>query len=173
MDYQQINEILEQFDADMDASEAHGVATGMLCVEPRGAAGNWLTELFGNSIDNDDLEPLTALFEATRQLLTDASHSFAFDLLLPDDDETLNVQAEAMRDWCQGFLFGVGYSQGQSAWPGDSGEVMRDLVEVTKMDCDNIGDEDADDLMEIHEYLRAAVYTVRDQFAERIDTQRH
>jgi uncharacterized protein YgfB (UPF0149 family) len=70
-------------------------------------------------------------------------------------------------------LFGVGYAQTSADWPGDSAEVMRDLVELTKLDSDVDGEEDAVALMELHEYVRAAVLIVRDQFVEQSNTHLH
>jgi uncharacterized protein YgfB (UPF0149 family) len=173
--YQAVNAILEQQDADIGAAEAHGIAVGMLSVEARADAGNWLQELLADShaIVDEDKTLLLELFEQTRQLLNAETGEFVFDLFLPDDDEPLYEQAEALRSWCQGFLFGVGYSQSAGNWSGETGEVMRDMIEFTKIDSDVEGEEDANALMEIREYLRAAVFTVRDYFFEAGHGQSH
>ncbi len=173
--YQAVNAILEKHDADVGAAEAHGIATGMLCIELKVNGANWLHELFGDeqSLADEDKSLLLNLFEQTRQLLDSETEEFVFDLFLPGEDEDLSVQAEALRCWCQGFLFGVGHSQTGSEWPGDSGEVMQDMIELTKIDSDVEGEDDENALMEIHEYLRAAVLMVRDQFAEAKDSRPH
>lgn len=175
MTYQAVNAILEQLELDVRAAEAHGIATGMLCVEIRADAANWLNELVDDDqlLIDEDKALLHALFEKTRELLDNQDEDFAFDLLLPDDDEPLNEQVEALRNWCQGFLFGVGYAQTGSDWPGDTAEVMRDMIELTKIESE-VGDEDDEAaLLEIHEYVRAAVFTVRDQFAEQSHQRHH
>jgi len=78
-----------------------------------------------------------------------------------------------LRCWCQGFFFFVGYAQTGADWPGDTAEVMRDMIELTKIDTD-VGDEDDENaLVELREYVRAAVFTVRDQFAELGPSQTH
>lgn len=166
--YQAVNTVLEKYDADIGASEAHGIAVGMLCVENKADAANWLHEVITDehALSDDDKSLLLNLFERTRDLLDPETEEFVFDLFLPDEDELLGEQVEALRFWCQGFLFGVGYAQADSDWPGDSAEVMQDMVELTKMESDVEGDEDENALMEIHEYLRAAVLIVRDQFNE-------
>ncbi|CAG1022792.1 UPF0149 family protein [Methylomonas sp. LL1] len=173
--YQAVNAILEKYDADMGASEAHGIAVGMLCVEVRVDAANWLHELFAdeNDLIDDDKALMLSLFDRTRELLDPETEEFSFDLLLPDEDERLGDQVEALRGWCQGFLFGVGYAQTSAEWPGDSAEVMRDMIELTKIDSDVEGEEDEAALIELHEYVRAAVLTVRDQFADNKDAQIH
>lgn len=176
MSYQAIDSILHQYDADFGAAEAHGIAVGMLCIEPKTAADHWLGEVIADqhALLDHDKGMLLELFDRTRQLLNPEHEDFAFDLLLPDDDADLPDQVEALRCWCQGFLFGVGYAQGGGDWPGDTGEVMQDLIELTKLDSENAeSEDDANDLIEIHEYVRSAVFIVRDQFAENDNQQAH
>jgi len=161
----------------MGAAEAHGMATGMLSVESRADASNWLRELYKdeNGIAENDETLLRDLFEQTRQELEDGIEEFSFDLLLPDDDELLSERVEALRSWCQGFLFGVGYLYSSGDWPGEVGEIMQDMIEFTKIDSDSEdgNEEEANALMEVHEYIRAAVFAVRDYFLENRDIQSH
>lgn len=175
MKYQAVNYILEQLDAEKDAAEAHGLAAGMLCVEIRADVSNWLDELLPEPIELEDEDKIELLdvFERTRQLLNAEHNEFSFDLLMPDDDQPLVDQVEALRNWCLGFLFGVGYAQTSGEWPGESGEIMRDLIEITKIDADSEDEDDENALVEIREYVRAAVFLIRDQFAEKAATQQH
>jgi len=168
MTYQAVTTILQRHDAEMGASEAHGIAVGMLCVATDADAANWLHEVCHDEYElpDDDKSLLLNLFERTRELLEPETEEFIFDLFLPDDDEPLPEQVEALRSWCQGFLFGVGYLHSDHEWPGDTDEVMRDIIELTKLDDDVDGEEDENALVEIREYLRSAVLIVRDQFAE-------
>ncbi|WP_031433918.1 UPF0149 family protein [Methylomarinum vadi] len=173
MTYQTINAIFTGHAADLDVAEAHGMASGLLCVDIRAKADDWLRELFPEdvSLTEEENSLLLALFEQTRELLNAQDEQFAFDLLLPDDDAELSEQVEALRHWCQGFLFGVGYAKSTSVWPGDCGEIMRDIVEFTKVDAEADGEEDENAFMEIHEYLRSAVLLIRDQLMENAEQQ--
>ena len=67
--YQIVNAVLEKQDADIGAAEAHGIAVGMLSVEARADAANWLQELFNdnNQYPQSDKVLLLELFEQTRQ----------------------------------------------------------------------------------------------------------
>ena len=167
MIYQTIERVLRDKGADVTAAEAHGMATGMLCVDARADQANWLTGLFGDDFDrsgSEDEAMLTGLFEQTRALLLDDEYSF--DLLLPDD-ETLSEQVDAIRDWCQGFLYGLGYSRSTSNWSGDAGEILKDIVEITKIEIsaeDEDSEEDREAFAEIQEYLRVAVQLIRNEF---------
>ncbi len=171
MAFEIVNTIFEQHDADLGAAEAHGMAVGMLCVDIRSEAANWLLKVFDpeTQLTTEDKAILLELFEQTRQLLNPEDEAFAFDLFLPGEEVRLSDQVEALRNWCQGFLYGVGFVKTNADWPGDCGEIMRDIVEFTKLDTDVSGDEDENALMEIHEYLRSAVLIVRDQMTEKSD----
>ena len=110
MAYNACNAIIEQIDAEFSAAEAHGMATGMLCVNEQTESASWLAELLHNSssVIDENKNLLVRLFEETRRLL--ASDEFEFDLFLPEDDASLIEQVEALKNWCRGFLFGVGSS---------------------------------------------------------------
>jgi uncharacterized protein len=165
MFYQDINTIITKIDATLSAAESHGMAVGMLCVNNRTEPGFWLGELFqqvgGFNIEDEAL--LENFFAETRSLL--ASDEFTFDLLLPGEDARLSEQVEALRQWCQGFLFGLGTTSSTSEtaanWSVEMREIMKDITEFTKLDTDVEGEEAENDFMEITEYLRAAVIFVQ------------
>ena len=173
--YQELDEIFEKLDADYTAAEAHGIAVGMLCVELRADVDNWLQPLMidKTTIDDDDWIVLSEVYQETQELLSGGDNDFSFDLLLPDVDEPLFEQVEALRDWCQGFLLGIGYSQSSGRWPSEVSEVIADVIEFTKLESQSMDEEEANALMEVHEYLRVAVLTIRDFFVETETTQQH
>jgi yecA family protein len=177
MAYQTINTIFQRNESDLTAAEAHGLATGMLCIESKIEEANWLSQLLPDDVVliDEDKTILLALFEQTRKLLNDEEDGFRYDLFLPGEDEPLNEQLEALRSWCEGFLFGVGYSRSSSDWPGETGEIMKDLVEFTKLDADIDEQMDEDDaaLIEIQEYIRVAVMMVKEQFMEENSEHKH
>lgn len=170
MAYQTINTIFQKNETDLTASEAHGLATGILCIESRTEAASWLAELLPDDVIliDEDKTMLMSLFEQTRSLLNGDDDSFSYDLFLPGDDAPFDEQLTAIRDWCDGFLFGIGYTRSSSEWPGETGGIIKDIVEFTKLDTQNEDDLDGDDvaLMEIQEYLRVATMTIRNQFNE-------
>jgi len=182
MAYQTINKIFQKYETDLTSSEAHGLATGMLCIECKVEASLWLAELFADDIIllDEDKTILVALFEQTRKLLSGEEDSFRYDLFLPGDDDELSEQLEAIRSWCEGFLFGIGYSRSESTWPGETAEIMKDIVEFTKLDSELDDDMDEEEkneneaaLIEIQEYLRVAVMMIREQFSTDSNTKIH
>jgi yecA family protein len=166
MAYNACNAIIVQIDAEFSAAEAHGMATGMLCANEQTASASWLAELLHNvsPVNDEDKNLLVRLFEETRRLLT--SDEFEFDLLLPEDDTSLIKRVEALKNWCRGFLFGVGSGCSASNWTKDVREIMKDITEFTKLDVNAEGEEDERALVEITEYLRSAILLLRDELGE-------
>jgi uncharacterized protein len=166
MAYEACNTIVVQSDVDLSASEAHGMAAGMLCVNEHTNSVQWLSELLDtdHSLTDEDKALLVRLFENTRNSL--ASDEFEFDLFLPDEETLLSRRVEALRNWCKGFLFGVGTgSDASSNWPDDVREILKDILEFTKLDIEAEGEEDENAFMEITEYLRSAVILLRDELS--------
>lgn len=174
MAYPIINAILVKNEAGFDAAEAHGMATGLLCANNKIHANHWLTELLNpdTPIPNEQKSVLTRLFEETRQLLT-GNDDFKFDLLLPDDDDTPLVERiSALRNWCQGFLFGIGSAVTAMSFSRDAHDILKDITEFTKLD-NEVDEETEDDelaLMELTEYLRTAVLLLRDELSHDTDS---
>ncbi|MGZ4982037.1 MAG: UPF0149 family protein [Methylobacter sp.] len=167
MTYQVINAIVVQSDAELSAGYAHGMATGMLCANEQSQSAEWLTELFrhGTPPNGEDRAALMHLFEDTRSLL--ASDDFEFDLFLPDDDVLLSVQVEALTYWCQGFLLGVGFTHATSDLSKEAREILKDIIEFTKLDTEAEGEEDESDFIEITEYIRSAVLLLRSELNQK------
>jgi len=164
MAYNACNAIIVQCDVELSAAEAHGMATGMLCVNEQTESTSWLAELLHNSssvMDENNKNLLVRLFEETRRLLE--SDEFEFDLFLPEDDTSLIEQVEALKGWCRGFLFGVGSAVSTSNWPKDAREILIDITEFTKLDVNAEGEEDERAFVEITEYLRSAVLLLHNE----------
>ena len=161
-DYDELQEVLESRDALMGVSETHGLAAGMLCVQIDADFNKWIAALFDteeqfNALTTDDMQSLAGLFNGTLELLK--SDEFIFDLFLPRDDERIAIRAGALSEWCQGFLYGVAYMGvgDDKDWTDESRGVLRDLMEISRLDSNSSDDSDEQAFMELHEYVRAAV----------------
>jgi yecA family protein len=163
MHYLLIETCLENNNADMTAAEAHGLAVAMLSVAMDCQGQQWLELLMGDeqSLSDDDSEHLLQWFEQTRSVLDESQSEYAFDLFLPDDDTPLPEQAQAFSAWCQGYLYGLGYGHADKTWPGELGEIVQDIVELSKLECDSDDEDDVQAFVEICEYLRIAVFTAK------------
>jgi len=165
MAYQTISELLQKNNIDLLASEIHGLATGMLCIQTEVQASQWLAELYPEpeQLIAEDKALLLSLFEQTQSLLNEEDQSFAYHLFLPADDIPLSEQIEALRYWCEGFLFGIGYTEESDDWNEEMAEVIKDIIELTKLDShiETETEEDQVALMEIQEYLRTVVMMIK------------
>jgi uncharacterized protein len=173
MAYADINNLLLLSKIEFSPAEIHGIATGMLCTDQQIQPERWLKELL---IDNQALsqahsELLIKFFSIIRGSLI--NDDYAFNLFLPDESALLTQQAEALKQWCQGFLFGVGLA-GDSVLKKltEGRDILKDMTEFTKLDT-QIDDKDENEqaLTEIIEYLRVAVLLLRDELvANRMTT---
>lgn len=163
MSYLTIDAICQQLDEPVSAGEAHGLATALLCVDDRTDAAVWFSELTQETatINDEQKQMLFILFEQTRELLT--GDDFSFDLFLPDDDASLQERAEALKSWCQGFIYGLGLNYQSQQLPAESREILKDIIEFTKLDSDAEGEEDEAALMEISEYIKVSVQLLKEE----------
>ena len=143
----------------MGASELHGALSGWLA--GGGADGaDWLAR-----VTADPQQPVPAagsalevLRQASARQLED--RDFAFELLLPEGEATLQERAEALFDWCRGFLGGFGLATGARPPLSEEGEeALADLARLAQAAPEQ-GEDDAEDedaLAEIEEFVRVAV----------------
>ncbi len=173
LSYQEVDDSLSNHDSGISAAEAHGVLTGMLCIHGDVDARQWLSALFDGdeaSYSGADTALLFDLWEQTRQALRE--DDFGFELFLPDEDVDLSERAAALGQWCQGFLYGVGYQAAAGDWPGESGEVLRDLSEIARLDSDADGEADEAAFVEINEFVRIAVQMIQGEFRQQAQSTR-
>jgi uncharacterized protein YgfB (UPF0149 family) len=90
-----------------------------------------------------------------------------FELLLPEDEQPLDARTAALALWCQGFLYGLGTSvvQDESGLPGDIGEIVRDLTEITHVavDAEQTDESNESAYAELVEFVRVGVQLVFDE----------
>lgn len=157
---------------DSSASEMHGALSGMLCTNPGLAYESWLQALFAEEIgalNEGDHDVLRKLYESTRAELT--ASDLSFELLLPDDEDSLAERARALGNWCQGFLFGLAQQAGERHWSEESEEVLRDFAEISRLVSEGSSEEDEEAYTEIAEYVRMGVQLIRSEF-EAVPRQR-
>ena len=160
MEYKRINDILGEVSV-VGASEAHGMLTGMLCVDRSIHCSRWLSEVVDDETSVAANHALFDLFEETRSELE--AENYALAILLPDDETSLNARSAALGDWCKGFLYGLGNAGINSELPGESVEILRDFVEISKIDSDLEDDGDEEAYMELSEYVRVGVFLLRSE----------
>ncbi|BBA35279.1 putative uncharacterized protein [Methylocaldum marinum] len=172
--YQKVQDIMLNSDSVASAAEAHGVLSGLLCLNGQTDCDQWLEAVFGEArihLDSTDHALLFALCETTRHQLDD--FDFSFELLLPEDVRPLSERANALGEWCQGFLYGLGYRSDGADWPGDSTEVLHDILEISRLTPDSGGESDEVAYAEITEYVRVGVQLIRSELHQQPSSRLH
>ncbi len=166
-DFQTFERALRSEDAMASAPETHGIICGMLCATPVPEPAPWIEQVLGRqpgqarSVAIDQL--LMNMYETVESQLDD--EGFAFHLLLPDDDQALRPRLRALRDWCEGFLFGFGSLIGVEIDQLSDGrrEFIFDLREFCRLETDDSALDDSAEgsLAELVEYLRVGALGAR------------
>jgi uncharacterized protein YgfB (UPF0149 family) len=162
---------IEQALASYDPTEIHGILCGMLCINNTMDGKTWLnqiSDILSGTPTAQAEDYLLDLFSVTVSQLDDDSLGF-FLLLPPDEITSLSCRTEALGNWCQGFMAGLGLagmSKHQNL-PAEIREFLTDLTEISKVDfnldeTENAASEEA--YMEIVEYVRMGVLLVHQIF---------
>ncbi|MEE4360565.1 MAG: UPF0149 family protein [Pseudomonadales bacterium] len=145
--------------------ELHGLLCGCICALGRTPDDDsWLQYLWQHAGEDPGLEldhPTLARFrsDAARALYAD---DFAFQPLLPDEDQALADRLAALGGFCSGFLSGFGLAGGSlEGLEEDAVTALRDLAAITQVEADVDGAEDEEqDFTELTEYVRMAVLLI-------------
>ena len=167
-DYSHVQQLLVQERSLADAAEAHGTLAGCLC----GVAGyrleDWLREILPDGHATPAASAtLAQLFAASAEALRQPD--MEFELLLPADEQPIEVRTAALAQWCQGFLYGLGAGAipDVRALPGDVGEIVRDFVEITRAGVDARQGEESNEsaYAELVEFVRIGVQLLFEELA--------
>ncbi len=169
--YSRFDQAVESIGLDQGASETHGVICGLICAGTTQAHVEWIESLFHDRPSDDLLvrearQMLGQLYIASRDQMADEGLEFA--LLLPEDAATLAERAQALVNWCEGFLYGLGMAGvAEQQLVGDAKEALNDISEFTRLDLDTLdeGESNESAFMELQEFLRVATLLIREELA--------
>ena len=176
IDHYELEVALRRCGSTWNAGQAHGLLCSRLALAGADGASRWLLQVLADTDPDNALRTecealLDALCTATWQQLAERQSDFM--LLLPDEDDSVQVRAEAMGQWCEGFLHGlVSEAHGDELRERLAGEplsdIIKDMLEITRGAAGDEADEDEDDdaLSELVEYLRVAAQLTYEELAE-------
>jgi uncharacterized protein YgfB (UPF0149 family) len=95
-----------------------------------------------------------------------------FELIIPDENYTIQERAEALSIWCQGFIDGVSSLLSEQGLKIDqsenkeSFEIIEDFTQISTLDSHSINEEVDEELalMELIEFVRLSVQMIYDEF---------
>lgn len=161
-EFDTVQSALEKLNASVDASETHGTLCGMLL--DNSDMATWLKHTLddlpeaGDVLAAEQLVLLRSLFEQTREQMN--NEDLSLELLLPEDIDDFDNRLLGLSNWCQGFLYAVGViGLGKTRELDElSQECLSDLLEISKLDHQQAGDEKAEQqFIEVVEHVRLSV----------------
>jgi uncharacterized protein YgfB (UPF0149 family) len=172
--HQQLADTLTRLRVGVSASDLHGSLTGFLCAGGTTSAEAW-PDALALEVDAggtaDAAFPL--LFRHCREQLEDAE--LGFEPLLPGEETAIAERAEALVEWCRGFLGGLGLAGtagGRGRLSAEADEIVQDFGTIAASRFDYAGEEeDETALSEVLEFVRVGVLLLYSEFDRR--SQRH
>ena len=136
-DYEELSLLFEEAGVDTTAAEAHGIITGVLGV-PTQSQLDWLPLILGtqpliaNAAADELPERLQTLWREVAGMLRQGEFEFA--LLLPDQQQRLEERAEALANWCRGYLLGLAQAgaRGAQDLSADATEIVGDMMHIAR-----------------------------------------
>ncbi len=165
MDYDEVQNLLIPFDIPVEASKFHGQLTALICVGcDEQDIDDWLPMMLPERyLPDSEYVPLTArVVDMYRDIRSNIEEDgFNFDVLLPSEDEPLQIRIEQANGWCSGFLEGLGFAEFSISgdMPEECVEIIEDIrsIAVVELDSDEPYDDQEFDFMTLEEHLRTAV----------------
>lgn len=165
----QLGELLASLRFGVDPSDLHGSLTGYLCAGGQADARDWLAAL---RLETDKAEaaaaassaPLQQLFRECSAWLDDPD--MRFEPLLPAADTPVDVRADALVEWCRGFLGGIGLAGAADAsgLSPDCAEILRDFGTIAASHFEySDSEEDEGALAEVIEFIRVGVLLLHNE----------
>ncbi|PVX42840.1 hypothetical protein C8D76_101169 [Pasteurella langaaensis DSM 22999] len=157
-EYSTFEQQLKSAQIALSPAELHGFLSGLICGGVRDQS--WQTLLYQLTNDNHAyptvlLKDVTEIYQKIDRTLADID-GFNFELFLPEDDNVF-TQADALCEWTNHFLLGLGLNQPKlDKEKGEIGEAIDDLHDICQLGYDEDDDQEelADALEEIIEYVR-------------------
>ncbi|HLB57788.1 MAG TPA: UPF0149 family protein [Gammaproteobacteria bacterium] len=161
--YSELNAILQKTQPNSNIAQVHGLLCGLICATSGNKQSHWEKLILGDKKSKKTQDTLRQLYETSYHQLSE--FSFEFALVLPDDNIDINIRAEALGLWCQGFLTGLENTDihvKKNQLPAEVIEALDDLTEIAQI---NFGDmatneEDETAYFELIEYVRLAVLMI-------------
>ncbi|MGE3919803.1 MAG: UPF0149 family protein [Gammaproteobacteria bacterium] len=166
--YDEISVLLKEIDPSASPSETHGLITAFISADVHLDAQFCLDHIFKGKKSKKNRDFLLEIYKTTFQKLN--SPDFDFELLVPDDEQPLNERAQALSEWCEGYLTGLNLVgiKSDSITSEDGREALQNMLEIAKLDYDRIETTESDEsaYAEVYEYVRMAAILIHTEIAE-------
>lgn len=153
--YQTLANRLRLDELSVTPAEMHGLLTGMVCGGLDPESTQWMPMLYDYT--NDSLswptqsQTMAATYlETTIKALN--TKSISFSLLLPEKKENLLARAEALTEWVNAFIAGIGLiGVSSNQLSQQSNDILKELAEIALLHIDD--NEDFNELETLFQYV--------------------
>ena len=159
LDFSSAQAILTSESVQAHAAEIHGVLTGLVCAGFEFESNDYIA-MVNDMLNNAEGLP-TKIKSLIKEIYGDIwqkilDDSYSFQLMLPDDDDSIIERGHALGKWVQGFNLGFGLQQTKNTTLSeDVKEVLVDFGEIANLSDEMEEDEDTEQaFFEIAEYVR-------------------
>lgn len=159
LDFASVQAILSTENVTAHASELHGVISGLICAGYAHESSDYIA-MINDMFNNGEGLPakvksmVKLMFADVWQNILDDTYSY--QIMLPDDDDSIAERSNALGVWVQGFNLGFGLQQKTTAnLSDDVKEVINDFSEIANL-SDEVEEDEATEqaYFEIAEYAR-------------------
>ena len=160
--YQPFVDAIALLDLSISGSELHGIMCGFLSAGAVEEGNAYLRALIAKPTEQSTRSAMSVLFEvyAISQQQIDGM-GFEFQLLLPDEHESLLHRAQAFSEWCEGFMQGLRMAgiEIDQLEDEDVQDAITHINDFADLDYQSLqfDEEDERALTEISEYARMTV----------------
>ncbi len=169
--YDKVSHLLNKMNIETNAAEIHGSLCGLLSSGDFDKATEYVQDLIEH-VDIKacelELKQLVSLVDITLHQLK--SVSFDLHLLLPEDEEPLDVRAKALSLWCQGYsdaLLNLEINI-EAIESEEARDAFFHITEFASIDYNYtvVTEEDEKAYAEVYEYVRMAVLMIYTEINE-------
>ncbi|CAM3426869.1 UPF0149 family protein [Parendozoicomonas haliclonae] len=156
-------------------SQLHGLLCGQLCAGLRPSQKSWLDAAASQMSCAEELpvNVRSGLVDLYDVVLADLdSEDLSFKPMLPEADTTVGQRAEALGQWCSGFISGFGMAGiARDKLSEEASGVITDLAQISLVSTDELeeSEESEKDFFEVCEYVRMAALMLFNEFQDSQD----
>lgn len=165
--YTQLDAALSLQGIEISPAEVHGIVTGAISNHLKsGKTPNLLSLIVpklekAESSYNPLIEVLNEIYRDTSDSLLEGDENF--EMMVLDDDESLDDRVDSLASWCRGYMLGLLYNDAFSIdqLPESGAEIARDIMQISEA-ASGIDDEKEEDwaLAELHEYVKVGTQLI-------------
>jgi len=166
--FEDFSYLLTEADSLANPAEIHGILCGLICTGHHLDGKFWFNtvlKLFETRahISEHHRSIVIDLYDITCRQLSHLHFTDDFQMLLPDENHPLTRRAEALSQWCQGFLYGLRLVQSpENKHSNETNDSLRCISEIAQLDFANIEVRDIDTkaYVGVLDFVRSSVISV-------------